>query len=167
MSCLGVHFALTDKEVAQLRSLPDDRSRVGHLQDKIEKTYFVEHPNHKAESHESWDAMHRTLADGKLTWDSGEYPLSHVVLGGTPLYSQADYIMSLKTPQQVSDIATALSTMTEGEFRRRYFKIDAESYGLLPSEEDFIYTWDWFEGVRDLYIRANQEGRFVLFTADQ
>ncbi len=35
------------------------------------------------------------------------------------------------------------------------------------TEEDFGYTWEWFQGVRDLYQRAATEGRFVLFTADQ
>jgi hypothetical protein len=33
--------------------------------------------------------------------------------------------------------------------------------------EDFAYTWDWFQGVRDLYLLAAAEGLFVLFTADQ
>ena len=167
MSCLGVHFALTEKEAAQLRSLPDDQSRLDHLQEEIEQTYFGEHPDLKAECDKSWDAMHRVLADGQLTWDGGEYPLSHTVLAGESLYSESDYIMSLKTPQQVRDIAAALPAITEDEFRRRYFAIEAKSYVFQLSDEDFRYTWDWFQGVRDLYIRAAQEGRFVLFTADQ
>jgi Domain of unknown function (DUF1877). len=167
MTCLGVHFALTEEEAADLRSLRDDQSRLDHLQEDIEETYFAEHPDLKADCDKSWDAMHRALADGQLTWDGGEYPLSHVVLAGEPLYSKSDYIMSLKTPQQVRDIAAALPAITEAEFRRRYFAIDAKSYGFPLSEEDFGYTWDWFQGVRDLYTRAAQEGRFVLFTADQ
>jgi len=167
MSCLGVHFALTEKEATHLRSLPDDQSRLDHLQEEIEETYFGEHPDLKAECDKSWDAMHRVLADGQLTWDGGEYPLSHVVLAGEPLYSESDYIMSLKTPQQVRDIAAALPAVTEAEFRRRYFAIDAKSYGFPLSEEDFGYTWDWFQGVRDLHTRAAKEGRSVLFTADQ
>jgi len=75
--------------------------------------------------------------------------------------------MSLKTPRQVRDIAAALPAITEEEFRQRYFAIDAESYGFPLSDEDFHYTWDWFQGVRDLYTRATREERFVLFTADQ
>src|SRR5690349_17902595 len=116
MSCLGVHFALTEKEAAHLRSLGDEQARLDHLQETIEETYFGEHPDLKAESDKAWDAMHRTLADGQLTWDGGEYPLSHVVLAGELLYTDSDYIMSLKTPQQVRDIATALPAITEAEF---------------------------------------------------
>lgn len=167
MSCLGVHFALTEKESAHLRSLDDEQARLEYLQEVIEQTYFDKHPDLKAESDKSWDAMHRALADGQLSWDGGQYPLNHAVLGGESLYAESDYIMSLKTPPQVRDIAAALPAITENEFRRRYFAIDAKSYGFPLSDEDFDYTWDWFQGVRDLYTRAAKEGRFVLFTADQ
>jgi len=167
MSCLGVHFALTEKEAAHLRSLTDEQARLGHLQEIIEETYFGKYPDLKAESDKSWDAMHRALADGQLSWDSGDYPLNHTVLAGELLYTEPDYIMSLKTPEQVRDIAAALGGITETDFRRRYFAIDADSYGCPLTEEDFGYTWEGFQGVRDLYTRAAQEGRFVLFSADQ
>ena len=167
MGCLGVHFALTEKEVAYLRSLDDEEARIEHLQQVIEENYFGEYPDLKAESDKSWDAMHRTLADGELTWEGGAYPLNHTVLAGELLYTQSDYIMSLKTPKQVRDIAPALRVITEEEFRRRYYAIDARSYSFPLSDEDFEYTWHWFQGVRDLYARAAQEGRFVLFTASQ
>jgi hypothetical protein len=167
MSCLGVHFALTEKEAVYLRSLGDEEARVEHLQEVIEETYFSEHPDLMAESDKSWDAMHRALADGQLGWDGGQYPLNHTVLAGELLYTDSDYILSLKTPQQVRDIAAALPAVTEEEFRRRYFAIDAGSYGFPLSDEDFRYTWDSFQAVRDLYARAAKEGRFVLFSADQ
>ena len=167
MGCLGVHFALTGKEAAHLRSLEDEQERLEHVTEEIEETYLGEHRDLTAESDKSWDAMHRALADGQLSWDGGDYPLNHTVLAGELLYTDSDYIMSLKTPQQVRDIAKALPAISEEEFRRRYFAIDAKSYGFPLTDEDFRYTWDSFQGVRDLYTRAAQEGRFVLFTADQ
>jgi len=167
MGCLGVHFALSENEVAALRAIEDEQERLEHLQEVIEEDYFSNHEEYLAQSDKAWDAMHRTLADGRLTWDGGEYPLNHVVLGGELLYTESDYIMSLKTPQQVRDIAAALPGITESEFRRRYFAIHAGSYGVPLSEEDFGYTWDWFQGVRELYLRAAKEGRYVLFSADQ
>ena len=119
-----------------------------------------------AESDKSWDAMHRALADGELTWNGGEYPLNHVVLGGELLYSEADYIMSLKSAAQVRDIAPAAAAVTEPEFRRRYFAI-GRSYEFGTREDDCLYTWDYFQEVRKLYSRAAAAGRPVLFTADQ
>ena len=167
MSCLGVHFALTEKEVEHLRSLDDEQERMEHLREVIEDHYLNHENQFAAESDKAWDAMHRALSDGEMSWDGGDYPLNHTVLGGELLYTDPDYIMSLKTPMQVRDIAAALSGITEADFRRRYDTIDPNSYGSPLTDADFQYTWDWFQGVRDLYARAAEAGRFVLFTADQ
>jgi hypothetical protein len=35
------------------------------------------------------------------------------------------------------------------------------------TEEDLVYTWQWFKTVRNFWLRAAEEGRYVLFTADQ
>ncbi len=109
----------------------------------------------------------QSVADGQLTWDGGKYPLNHVVLGGELLYTRPDHISSLKTPQQVRDMAKALPSITAADFRRRYFAIDAKSYGFPMSEEDLEYTWDWFQGIRELFARAAAAGRYVLFSASQ
>jgi hypothetical protein len=168
MSCHGVHFALTEQEAVYLRSIEDEDKRIEYLQGTIEHTYFEKFPDLIAPSDKAWDAMHRVLADGELTWqEGGTYPLNHVVLGGELLYTQDDYIISLKNPEQVRDIATALPVITELDFRKRYFTIDPESSGFELSEDDFNYTWGWFQIVRELYERARQENRYVLFTADQ
>ena len=167
MGCLGVHFSLSAEEVGRLRAIGDESARVDYVYEVIEPEYFANQPERKAECDKAWDAMHRTLSDGELSGDGGNYPLNHVVLGGERLYSQSDFVMVLKTPDQVRDVAAALPGLTEAEFRRRYFAIDPDSYGLAPSEEDFAYTWDYFQGVREFWMRAASEGRHVLFTADQ
>jgi Domain of unknown function (DUF1877) len=167
MSCLGVHFALPQNEIDKLRAFPDDTSRLDYLKEEIEESYFTDHPELVVESDKAWDAMHRVLTGGELTWNEIDYPLSHVILGGADLYSEPDYIMSLKTPKQVQDIATALPSMLEPEFRERYFAIDAESYGLPLSEEDFLYTWEYFQAVREFFLRISGQNHYVLFTADQ
>ena len=145
----------------------DEQARVDYVHEVIEDEYFADRPDRKAESDKAWDAMHRVLSDGELTWDGGDYPLNHVVLGGELLYTDDDFIMVLKTPDEVRDVATVLPTVTEAEFRRRYFTIDPDSYGFALHEQDFGYTWSWFESVREFWLRAASEGRYVLFTADQ
>jgi uncharacterized protein DUF1877 len=167
MSCLGVHFALTEEDVAALRAIEDEQERLSLLQEDIEERYLAKPAIYAAESDKSWDAMHRALADGQLTWDGGTYPLNHTVLAGELLYTQSDYIMTLKNPAQVRDIANALQGITEAQFRARYDAIDRKSYGFDLTDEDFEYTWRWLQNVRELYVRAANEGRHVLFTADQ
>jgi len=167
MSCRGVHFALSESEVVKLRSLKSEDKRLEYLQETIEETYFAEQPDFYAESDKAWDAIHRALTDGKLTWDGGTYPLKHTILAGELLYTHSDYIMSLKTPKQVHDVASALTRLTEADFRKLYFAIDPKSYGEPVTEEDFQYSWQWLQNVRQLYSRAAEQGRYVLFTADQ
>ena len=154
-------------DVDKLRAFPDDASRLDHLTEEIEESYFADHPELVMDSDKAWDAMHRVLTGGELSWNDVDYPLSHVILGGASLYEEPDYIMSLKTPKQVQDIAAALPSMTEPEFRERYFAIDANSYGFPLSEEDFDYTWKNFQSVREFFLRVANLDRYVLFTADQ
>lgn len=167
MSCLGVHFSLSADEVETLRAIEAESERVEHLHEVIEEQYFAKHPERLAESDKAWDAIHRTLGDGKLSWDGGEYPLNHVMLGGELLYTESDFIMVLKFPQHVRDVAATLPSITRDDFRKRYDAIDVASYDSALSDEDFDYTWDWFQDVREFWLHAATEGRYILFTADQ
>jgi hypothetical protein len=163
---LGVHFALTDEDAAKLRSFGDDEDRLAFVTEDVEERYFAGGKTYVAESDKAWDAIHRALADGELTWDGGAYPLNHTVLGGERLYTGDDYVMILKTPAQVKDVATALAALTEPDFRSRYDAINEDTCGER-SDEDFAYTWDWLQSVRALYAKAAAESRHVLFTVDQ
>lgn len=84
----------------------------------------------------------------------------------SPYFFNDDYILSLKTPGQVRDIAAALEPLTREDFRRRYDAINPLSYDGEMDDEDFGYTWEWFTNVRELYRRAAQDGRYVLFSVD-
>lgn len=167
MSCFGVHFALTEDDVKVLRSFEKEKDRLTYLQEEIEEQFMEEPATYAAESDKARDAMHRTLADGHLSWDGGTYPLNHTVLAGELLYTGDDYIMSLKSPAQVKDVAGALEKISEGMFRDRYNAIPPSEYGMEPNDDDFSYIWEWFQNVRALYGRAASEGRYVLFTANQ
>ncbi|MDR0902425.1 MAG: YfbM family protein [Opitutaceae bacterium] len=167
MSCLGVHFSLSEKEILKLKSFKADSDRLEYLQEEIEEVYFDEHEDRVAESDKSWDAMHRALADGDLSYTKGPYPLRLVVMGGEPLYAASDYIMSLKAPAEVRDAAKALSTITKDDFRKRYDAINEAKYDYPKSDEDFECTWGWLAGVVIFYKKAAEEGRWVLFSVDQ
>ena len=167
MSCLGVHFSLNEQAVKKLRSHKSEAARLNYVKETLEKEYFDEHPEWVGETDKAWDAIHRTLTDGDLAWQNGQYPLNHVILGGELLYAKSDYIMSLKSPSQVYDVSQALKDITEAWFRERYFKIKPEKYGCPVDEQDFGYTWSNFESLREFLNRAANEGRYVLFTADQ
>lgn len=167
MACLGVLFSIDEKTVKKLKAFKTDEKRLEYLQEEIEEVFFEQYPEKVAELDKSWDAIHRCLTDGKLEWENGEYPLNHVILGGELLYHEEDYIMSLKTPNQVQDIANIIDKVTEELLKAGYNKIDTTDYGFELTEADFIYTLDWFKDSIDFWKQAAKEKRYVLFTADQ
>lgn len=68
MSCLGVLFSLDKESVDKLKSFESDEERLDHLQMEIEEEYFNKYPDKLCELDKAWDAIHRTLTDGKLEW---------------------------------------------------------------------------------------------------
>ncbi|MBN8865903.1 MAG: YfbM family protein [Sphingobacteriales bacterium] len=167
MACLGVLFSLDEKTVSKLKSFKSDEDRLAFLQEDIEETIMGNESERFAELDKSWDALHRSLTDGKLEWSNGTFPLNHVILGGQQIYQEDDYIMSLKTPEQVEKIAEAIVAVSESDLRTGYNKIDSKDYGCDLTDEDFEYTWTWFYESLEFWKKAASEKRFVLFTADQ
>lgn len=164
MGCRGVLFSIDQETADHLRAL-DDEERVEYITEVLEEDYFTNHREWVAETDKSWDWMHRALTDGHLAWNNGSYPLNHVIFGGESL-GQDDYLVSLKTPQQVRDVAAELTGISEEQFAGRFRRIPASEVDH-PFEEAFGYTWAYFTEVRDFWLRAAAEGRYVMFTVDQ
>jgi Domain of unknown function (DUF1877) len=111
--------------------------------------------------------LQRSLSTRKYSWFARFLPLNQVVLGGQSIYHKDDYIMFLKKPKQVEKIAKAVQLISKDSLRKGYFNIDGKSYGFDLTNEDFEYTWDWFENTLKFWQKAASKKRFVLFTADQ
>lgn len=164
MGSLGVHFALTDDQEHRLLAAVDDNEAVLAVVDEIEDHWDEAW---LAESDQAWDAMHRALSNGTLFYDEGEYPLNRTVLGGRHLYDGDDYVVSYVDAKDVKAVAAALAPLTREAFRARYDAIDPDDYDGELGDEDFKATWERFAAVRDLYKRAADAGRSVVFTVDQ
>ena len=164
MSCLGVHFALEGADEAKLLSLKDDEERLTFVIEQIEERYFGS--PFACESDKAWDAIHRCFDNGKLTYDAST-PLRMIILGGTPLYERGDYIIAYKTADDVIEINRAVMAVTPAVMRPFHDAIDPADYGFSLNEENWEYTWHWFERVRAFYLSAAAANRAVIFTADQ
>jgi len=164
MGARGVHFAVTSEQLARLLAASDDDG----LMEVIEQIEDAWDKDYLAESDKAWEAIHRCLTDGSLLYESGEYPLNHVICGGRQLHQGEEYTVSLVMPEQVRDVSAAIDPLTEQWMRERYFSLlKPDSYDGKIGDEDFHYTWTWFENVRDLYRKAAAGGRAVIFTVDQ
>jgi hypothetical protein len=161
MACRGVHFAITGEQAEQLLGANDDEELVG-IVEGIEEAWDA-----AFETDKGWDALHRCLSNGTLNSDEGEPPLNRVFFGGKTLNQEDDYFVVLVTPEQVREIAGALSKVTEEWLRRRYFDVPFPDYQGEKSEEDWEYTMGQFEGLPEFFARAAADGRHVIFTVSQ
>jgi len=163
MACRGVYFALEPHEADRLMQAGSDDERLEIVQEEIEerwdRAWLVE-------VDKAWDAMHRSLTDGRLEYDNGSPPLNLCVLGGRQLYEGDYYIMCLLTPQQVEAVATALPEVSKDRLRTGYERIDRAEYPDY-SEDDFEYTWENLCDLPRFFAAAAESGRYVLFTTDQ
>lgn len=163
MGARGVHFALSPAQTSQLLAAAENGEAISVIEE-IEEVWDREF---FAESDKAWDAIHRCLTDGDLLYDNGEYPLSHVICGGQQLSEDENYTISFVTIEQVKDVARALISVTKPWLREEYFSLLKEDeYAAEIGDEDFEYTWDWFENVHALYQKAASAGRAVVFTVD-
>ena len=166
MSCLGVHFAVSNDDLQRIIGARDDKALLELIKDDIEERYFGD-DHWSCQTDKAWDAIHRVLTGGQLEFESGPIPLRYCILGGRQLYSGGDYIVSLVDAAQVKDLAAALQSIQRDWFRERYFKLGETDYAGEVGEDDFEYTWANFEDLPAFFERAAQAERAVVFTADQ
>lgn len=164
MACRGVHFALTDEQRSQLLAIVESQGDViGFIQEDIEEQWDTEW---LCETDKAWDAIHRCLTDGTLS-DDDSTPFHWCVLNGAQMYVGDDYIVSFVDASNVKQVSDAIAPLSESEFRVRYNAIDPQDYGMPLSDGDFEYTWSYFTALRDLFGRAANANRSVLFSVDQ
>ena len=163
MGMRGVHFALSKDQESRLLKANDDDAVMKVVED-VEKAWDEPHVQ---ETDKAWNAIHRCLTDGRLAYDNGTYPLNRCILGGRQLYESDDYIVAFVTANEVHDVAEVLATIDQHQFRKRYFGINPDDYNGRLSDEDFDYTWGWFEDLKGFYRRAATDNRSVIFTVDQ
>ena len=115
----------------------------------------------------AWDAMHRCLSDGTLGSGRRASALDMAVLGGGHHHEGENYVVAHLRADEVGEVAAALAAVTREWMRERYNRIDPHDYQGVLDDDDFEYTWGWFEPVRDFYVRAAEANRAVIFTVDQ
>ncbi|MEV6738544.1 DUF1877 family protein [Streptomyces sp. NPDC051104] len=124
MAARAVLFALDGEDAERLRACRDD-DEVRHVVEEIEERWDLDH---LFELDKSWDALHRCFTDGSLAYDNGDFPLSHVILGGVPLYEGDDYVVCFVTAEEVRDVAAALEPLDEHWLYDRFAELTFDDY---------------------------------------
>ena len=170
MACRGVFFALTKEEEAKLLAAPDSDAVVEIITEEVEERWDREW---LVEMDKSWDAVHRCLGDGSLRRSQSSLT-SKAVLGGRQLSTGADWIISYLAADEVKQVAIAIATIDQLEFRRRYFGLkkkflwfDRTEYDGPIGEEDFDSSWSNFVDMRLFFAKAAAAHRPIIFSVDQ
>jgi len=167
MSSRGVHFAITQHETERLLAKRRVRKRVEIITEEIEERMEMEeHRQWCCETDKAWDAIHRCLTDGSLTFSPHPSGLHAIILGDEVLCHLDWYIITLVRRDRVRELLTPLMAVTKENMRVAYEAIDAGEYPD-KSAEDFEYTWEWFNHLRAFWQRAAEAERDVIFTVDQ
>jgi Domain of unknown function (DUF1877) len=162
---LGVFFALDDAQHSAIWDAyeAEDDAMVIDILEQIESAWDEAHLQ---QVDKAWDAIHRVLSDGTLDSRAGQWPLKAVVLGGECVYFGDDYMVRLVDVDDIKEIAPALAAVTQPWFRERFDKLRDHGYVGAADDEDFEYTWTWFEELRAFYAKIAQQQRAILFTVD-
>ena len=163
MSCRGVLFAIDEYESTILKNCQNDDELVEYVQETIEQRWDEEW---LCQLDKSWDAMHRCFANGELDPFGGKHPIVSVIFGGEILNKGDYYFVSLKKNALVKEIAGKINGIDKNTLKKLYEKI-TDDYQGEKNEEDFEYTWAYFEGVREFYLKVAQTDKDVIFTVDQ
>lgn len=164
MACRGVHFAITDEDLAALRRATSDEAVmevIGGIEERWEKDEGL-----LCETDKAWDAIHRCLTDGNLDYENGSEPLRLCILGGEQLHKGDGYIVALVPHDRLRPLADALAAVTPEFLGERYSALP-DDYAGPKDAQDCQYTWDWFSDLPAFFDRAEKAGRHVVFTVDQ
>lgn len=162
MARLGMLYALTDEEVAHLKTLPLEE-RYGHVLETYEETYFNTQKAHEFDK--AWEGLHYVFCEGK--WIEGNTLPYTIIFGGEVLLDTGDEVLLLKAHHHLKEIADYLKARDiKAMIKENVPKIPEDDIDM-PLDEDFMaYLYNWYEGLDDFYTRAYEEKRHVLFSVD-
>ena len=153
---LGVAFALSAEQAAELLALGDDDGREEWLQDLEEEVEDGEWFQYD----KAWDELHRCLGDGELVIQDGP-PLAHAVFGSRPLMQDEESAMfaGYLPAAEVPAVAESLAQVDRSRLHERF---DA----LSIDEALFEHVWECLEGLREFYARLVERRSAMVFSVD-
>ncbi len=116
----------------------------------------------------AWLPIHRCLTGDhgpgyEVYIGAGEPPLNFAVLGGEPMLRGGHRSLSLVWPEEVSQAAEALASVSKEWFRERFMALPDDQYHEI-SEEMCNEVWRQFERLTAFYAIAARDGMAVLCT---
>ena len=162
MSRLGVLYALTDNELADLCRLPE-AERYDYMLEEIEPRLLG--TPRGCEMDKAWYGIQLCLGAGR--WHETKRTPFNILCGGKYLVNTDAELMSLKKPEDVKKIVSYLKRHDLAELATLNFPEVAKKADELPaSATDLEYLLEYSKDILPFYENALQENLQVIFTVD-
>ena len=112
----------------------------------------------------AWNIIHRSLTDGLLEYDNGDYPLNMCIMDGYQLYEGDETVISVVPQEKVADIADALQHISYEKFKEGFLKIDTSDFPIAAN--DLEYSWSIFQGLPAFWKNAALKNHAIVFNVD-
>ena len=128
---------------------------------------------YKLDIHKTWEAVFFMLTGYPLAeWDSVQPPFSFVMFNLDQFVDEEQDLgfgpANYSTPEEVNQIAKALSVLTDADFKKRYKSKKMLELEIYPagfwtdSDEVFYYLKTHFNNLKKFYAEASQNNEFVI-----
>jgi hypothetical protein len=184
MSGRGVHIALTNAELDQLRAIAAE-DQADYVANDLEEVKFG--TADACETDKSWAYIHAALndvdPDGPLVMkserkagflarlfdrhesvDAGEAKFA--IMGHEPLLSTEDYYIGLVDADKVSAVASALEEIPTEALGDRVRTVHQHFRASGSPEVAAEYVTGWYPGLVEFYRAAANARKHVIFTVD-
>ncbi len=161
MSRLGMLYALNREEVEKLRSVPEEE-RYDYMLEEIEERLFG--TPRACELEKAWEGLQFCLGGG--VWQEENRLPTNIIFGGEFLVETEEEILTLKTPEEVRQIAAWLRENSLSDWINRHFWSITSPYFLYRDEDGLEHVLGWSTDIPAFYETAAREGLAVIFTVD-
>ena len=163
MSGKAYHFALSRDDAKRLFRCKGDEA-LRQFVTQLAASDQRQRNGKILENDPCWKTLHRCLSDGTLEPSGGEFPLSHVFLGGRQLADGEDLIVALVRPDAVPIVAQALAEWSRDDLVERYRTLVADHHAEQSNVQNGEQSWSSLATVRDFFQRAAENTEAILFT---
>jgi hypothetical protein len=166
MSKRGNFYAITPDEAERLLSLVGNEADLA--KEALELYTFERQRAHFITPvDKTWDPIHRCLCDGTLrNLGAGKTLLSCCVLGARHLPAGTEMIICFVAAEQVPQISEALQAVEIPWFISKFTSLSTHGYTGAINNEELEFAWESFTNIRNLYERAANANRAIVFVAD-
>ena len=163
MSRLGMLYALSNKEIAQLKEKADEE-KFSYLLESLAPTYA--NTERAYELYSAWEGLHYVFGDGEWI-ESATLPYNIVFGGDTTILDDGDYVILQKSHDSLKAIVAYLESIDLKQLIWTNIPKIPEDDIDMPLDEDFMYfVWNWSKELKDFYRFAEKEGYDVIFSVD-